>query len=183
MYENIILCRSWEQECLSNNPISCFTMWSNVRKLAGVKQKFTFQPLIHQNQVYESPPEISELLPMPKYQQIPTMIPLPSIISSVKVPLQTSPHIPLLTQTLTEQEVKKTISNCSESSAPGFDKICPLMLHNLHTNAITHFTSLLNHILLSASFPSTWKMVVIIPLLKPLKDTTLPIILFPFSVH
>jgi len=37
-------------------------MWSNLRKLAGVKQKFTFQPLIHQNQVYESPPEIRKLL-------------------------------------------------------------------------------------------------------------------------
>jgi len=39
----------------------------------------------------------------------------------------------------------------------------------------THFTSLLNRILLSASFPSTWKITVIIPLLKPLKDPTLPL--------
>jgi len=45
-----------------NDPVSCSTMWSNMRKLEGVKQKFTLQPLIHQNQVYESPPEISELL-------------------------------------------------------------------------------------------------------------------------
>jgi len=49
------------------------------------------------------------------------------------------------------------------------------MLHKLHTNAITHFTSPLNRILLSSSFPSTWKMAVIIPLLKPLKDPTLPL--------
>jgi len=37
-------------------------MWSDIRKLAGVRQKFTFRPFVHQNQVYKSPPEISELL-------------------------------------------------------------------------------------------------------------------------
>jgi len=55
------------------------------------------------------------------------------------------------------------------------------MSHNLHTNAIIHFTSLLNRILLSASFSSTWKMAVIIPL-KPLKDPTLPLSYHPISL-
>jgi len=54
---------SWKTSVSSiNNPVSCSTMWSNIRKPADVKQNFTFQPLIHQNQVYESPPEISKLL-------------------------------------------------------------------------------------------------------------------------
>jgi len=46
------------------------------------------------------------------------------------------------------------------------------MLLKLHQNAITHFTSLLNRIFLSSEFSSSWKLAVIIPLLKHLKDTS-----------
>jgi len=83
---------------------------------------------------------------------------------------------------ITEHEVIWTISEYSETSAPGFNQISPIMLHNLYPNSISYFTSLLNRILLSSSFPSMWKMAVVVPLLKPLKDPSLPLSYRPISV-
>ena len=92
-------------------------MWSNVRKLAGVKQKFTFQPLIHQNQVYESPSEISELLAN-TYAKISANTNYDSTfidhkVLSENIPLDFSahpspnPNLPY-NHPVTEQEVKQT---------------------------------------------------------------------------
>jgi len=56
------------------------------------------------------------------------------------------------------------------------------MLHNLYANSIAYFTSLLNRIFFSSSFPSIWKMAVIIPILKPLKGPILPLSYRPISL-
>jgi len=56
------------------------------------------------------------------------------------------------------------------------------MLLKLHLNTITHFTSLLNRIFLSSEFPSSWKLAVIIPLLKPFKDPSNPSSYRPISL-
>jgi len=56
------------------------------------------------------------------------------------------------------------------------------MLQNLRHNAIAHFTSLLNRILSSNTYPSIWKTALVIPLLKPLKNPTLPASYRPISL-
>ena len=56
------------------------------------------------------------------------------------------------------------------------------MLLKLHLNAITPFTSRLNRIFPSSEFPSSWKLAVIIPLLKPLKDPSNPLSYRPISL-
>ena len=53
------------------------------------------------------------------------------------------------------------------------DRITPTRLQQRNHNAIAHLTSLLNRISQSFSFPTTWKTT-LIPLLKPLKNPTLP---------
>ena len=75
---------------------------------------------------------------------------------------------------ISENEVIQTIARCSKKSAPGIDQITSTMLQHLHNNAISYFTSLLNRIFFSASFPSPWKIALVFPNLKPLKDPTHP---------
>jgi len=57
-----------------------------------------------------------------------------------------------------------------------------VMLNHLHTNALSHFTHLLDRILSSTTFPSSWKIVLITPILQPHKDTFLPQSYRPISL-
>ena len=83
---------------------------------------------------------------------------------------------------ITENEVQFNIKECSKISAPGYDKIPTVFLQKLHPRAITHFTSLLNQIFHSSTFPSNWKLAIVIPILKPNKDPTLPLFYRPISL-
>jgi len=74
------------------------------------------------------------------------------------------------------------ISKYSITSAPGFDQTSPIMLHKLLPNSSSYFISLLDRILLSSSFPSMWKMTVVVPLLKHLKGPSLSLSYRPISL-
>ena len=174
-----------------NEPVSCSTMWSNIKKLTGNKQKFTFPSLSYNNQTYQTPSEISELLAQ-SYTKIsdndnydPNFITIK--LNSEKKPIKFTTnklkeHSLPYNQPITEKEVSHTITLWSKKSAPGNDQITSTMLQHLHHNTITHLTSLLNRIFFSANFPSQWKNALIIPLLKPLKDPTHPLSYRPISL-
>jgi len=55
-----------------------------------------------------------------------------------------------------ENEVLLTIKQASKNTSPGPDRIPYLLLQKLHPNSITYLTSLLNGILSSSTFPSSW---------------------------
>ena len=61
-----------------------------------------------------------------------------------------------------------------KKSVLGIDQITPNMTQNLQHNAVAHFTSLFNHTLFTIVYPFKWKVAFVIPLLKPLKDSTQP---------
>jgi len=146
-------------------------MWSNIRKLSGVERNFFFQPLTQKDQIYQTPSEISEILAN-NYSKISANSNYDSTFITRKLlaeenSINFSPLLPptnlMYNSPITEHEVISTISKYSKPSAPGFDQISPITLHNLHPNSISYFTSLLNRILLSSpSFPSMWKMTVVV---------------------
>ena len=45
-----------------NRPASCSTMWSDIKKLYGSKQRLSIPTLTHNNQTFHSPSEISNIL-------------------------------------------------------------------------------------------------------------------------
>jgi len=154
------------------------------------KRKFYFQPLTQNDEIYQTPSEISEI-PTNNYSEISANANYDSTFITRKLlaeknSIDFSPQNPstnlMYNSPITELEVISTISKYSKTSAPGFEQISPIMLHNLHLNSISYFTSFLNRILLSSSFPSTWKMAVVVPLLRPLKDPSLPLSYRPISL-
>jgi len=71
---------------------------------------------------------------------------------------------------------------CSKTSAPGIDQITTSMLKHLHQNTISYLTSILNLIFQTGTFPLLWKTALIMPILKPLKDPSLPSSYRPISL-
>jgi len=131
--------------------------------------------------IYQTPSEISEILAN-NYSKISANSNYDSTFITRKLLAEKnssdfSPHYSptnlMYNSPITEHEVISIISEYSKTSIPGFDQISSIMLHNLHLYSICYFTSLLNRILLF-SFPSMWKMAVVVPLLKPLKGPSLP---------
>jgi len=123
------------------------------------------------DQIYRAPSEISEILAN-NYSKITANSNYDSsfIIRKLLAETNSIDFFPLhpLTNFIynsptTEHEVISTNSKYSKTSVLDFDQISPIMLH--HLNSISYFTSLLNRVLLSSSFPSMWKMAVAVPLL------------------
>ena len=159
--------------------------------LAGTKKPFTFQPLIHQNQVFETPSKISELLAKTYAKMSPNSNYDSKFISyklqEEKTPIDFDSSSSSSTDfpynlPISENEVRQTISTRSKKSAPGVDQISPAMLHNLNDKAIIHLTSLFNRVLQTSTFPPMWKIAEVIPLLKPSKDPSLPLSYRPISL-
>jgi hypothetical protein len=78
-------------------------------------------------------------------------------------------------------EVKCKILLLKTRSAPGQDDITPTLLRHLSRKALTHLTTLFNHLLLKGHFPETWKRGKVIPIPKPNKPSTDPTSYRPIS--
>ena len=150
----------------------------------------TTSPLTQQNRLYTSPSEIGEILAQ-NYSNISSNSNYdPPFISQKLLAAKTLYFsIPSTTTSplsynvpISENEVIQTINQCSKASAPSFDQISSMMLQNLHANAISHFTDILNRLFSLGTYPTIWKLAIIIPLLKPLKDPSNPLSYRPISL-
>ena len=64
---------------------------------------------------------------------------------------------------------QRTIATCPKNQFHDLTKLPPACF-----NAVTHLITLLNRILIAASLPSSWRIALVIPLLKPLKNPSHP---------
>jgi len=69
-----------------------------------------------------------------------------------------------------QSAIHKNLKNAS----PGPDKIHASMLKNLHPNSLSYLLSLFNSILLHNSYPPSWKLVIVLAILKPSRDPSHP---------
>jgi hypothetical protein len=86
------------------------------------------------------------------------------------------------TQLTNIYEVKRKILLLKTRSAPGLDDITPTMLRHLSNKALTHLTTVFNHLLLQGHFPEPWKRCKVIPIPKPNKPITDPTSYRPISL-
>jgi len=121
-----------------------------------------------------------------KFPPTPIMTPPSYIIKTKKKrpypDFSTNSHSHPYNQPISENKVRTAIQQCSKKAAPGIDFIMSVGLNHLHTNALSHFTHLLNRILSRITFPSSWKIALIIAILKPHKDPFLPKSYRPLSL-
>ena len=75
--------------------------------------------------------------------------------------------------TFTTDQVIKGISNCSNTKAFGPDKFSIFHLKNLGPKSIEYLTALFNDSVTSCRIPAIWKSSIVIPIPKPVKDSSL----------
>ena len=66
-------------------------------------------------------------------------------------------------------EIWRKILSLKPRSAPGNDKISPILLRHLSTHAVSHLALIFNSIFKLGYFPTIWKAAKVIPILKPKK--------------
>ena len=81
----------------------------------------------------------------------------------------------------TLREVKEALSS-SESTSPGEDNILYGMLKHLPESAKSFLLKILNKIWETGIFPPSWKVAIVVPIKKPLKDPHLPTSYRPISL-
>lgn len=79
-------------------------------------------------------------------------------------------------------EIKSIIKKLPSKKAPGHDNLDNKIIKNLSTKVIVQLMYLINAVLKTNYFPETWKLALIIPIPKPLKDITNPVNYRPISL-
>ena len=75
---------------------------------------------------------------------------------------------------LTQTHFHSAIQNNLRNTSPGPDNIHASMLKNFHPNAFKYRLALFNSILLQGTYPLLWELAIVLAILKPLKDPSLP---------
>jgi potassium voltage-gated channel Eag-related subfamily H protein 8 len=79
------------------------------------------------------------------------------------------------------REFSSSLTKC-KNSAPGFDGVHYEMIKNCNSSALSFFLLIFNEIWHSSCIPAKWKEALIIPILKPNKDSSNPLNYRPISL-
>ncbi|GFT45605.1 RNA-directed DNA polymerase from mobile element jockey [Trichonephila clavipes] len=92
-----------------------------------------------------------------------------------------TPHVQEIEPT-TPTEVLTYVQRLKPRKSPGLDQIFNRMIKNLPLKFLLFITRLINQLFKNNYFPSSWKTAVVIPILKPEKDSALPSNYRPISL-
>jgi len=83
-------------------------------------------------------------------------------------------HVEALNDNFNIYELKQAIKGAKKHSTPGADKIPYELIQNLHKTSLKTLLKIYNTIWNSGNLPTEWKHAIILPILKPSKDPTIP---------
>ncbi|GFT98487.1 RNA-directed DNA polymerase from mobile element jockey [Trichonephila clavipes] len=92
-----------------------------------------------------------------------------------------TPHVQEIEPT-TPTEVLSYVQRLKPRKSPGLDQISNRMIKNLPLKFLLFITLLINQLFKNNYFPNAWKTAVVIPILKPDKDSALPSNYRPISL-
>ncbi|GFX09265.1 probable RNA-directed DNA polymerase from transposon X-element [Trichonephila clavipes] len=92
-----------------------------------------------------------------------------------------TPHVQEIEPT-TPTEVLSYVQRLKPRKSPGLDQISNRMIKNLPLKFLLFITLLINQLFKNNYFPNSWKTAVVIPILKPDKDSALPSNYRPISL-
>jgi len=154
-------------------------MWKDIKRLAGSRSNHTITQLRTDSTTFNNPHDISEILAS-HFSSVsadsnydPSFLSHKSQEESCPISFDSNDSSLPYNSQITLSELLTTIHNLKNSS-PGPDDIHSTMLKNLHPNSLTYLLSLFNSILHQGTYPLYWKLAIILPILKPDKDPSLP---------
>lgn len=169
---------SWQEFVSQINPNTPSTdVWNKIRKIKHSKIVSETSTIIKGQQIITDPKSIAEELAQAfeinasnkKYSE-----------EFLKHKIETeSNHITnnihnnnIINHKITLHEIKLAISKLKTNTSPGPDQIVNEMIKKLPEEAVKHIQKIYNQIWTLNQFPNKWKMVNIIPILKPGKNKT-----------
>lgn len=152
--------KSWRKFCTSISPeTNSSMMWKNIKRFrcafTNSSSTSVSSNLAHQFLDRLAPPSAPEAIHL--YQS-------PYTISTFK-------DWSSLNSQFTLRELKGVLSKVQDST-PGEDGIPYSFLVNLHDSTLSNYLSLINSIFISGNIPFSWKSQVVLPILKPNKDSS-----------
>ncbi len=173
--------QSWRDYISSiNSSTPASLLWTQIRR---INRKCPYDPISAiknaNGELTTSPDSIAETFAEHYYKTTQLNTPVTQIL-----PIHTTdicPHEESLNSPIRLDEVIKAIRH-QKNSAPGPDRIHPMMLKKLSRENYQAITHLFNHIWDKHDFPTQWREAHIIPIKKPNKDKTLPCNYRPISL-
>ncbi|GFX42049.1 RNA-directed DNA polymerase from mobile element jockey [Trichonephila clavipes] len=92
-----------------------------------------------------------------------------------------TPHVQEIEPT-TPTEILSYVQRLKPRKSPGLDQISNRMIKNLPLKFLLFITLLINQLFKNSYFPNSWETAVVIPILKPDKDSALPSNYRPISL-
>ena len=169
--------RSWNSYVAGiNEPVSPSTMWRDIKRLAGKSSFHTISQLKSDSSTLSDPQDISELFAShfaavsadTNYDT--DFLNLKSLAEAYPISFNSENNSLSYNLPITAFELRSTIHKNLRNASPGPDNIHASMLKHLHPNSFVYLLSLFNEILLQGSYPISWKLAIILPILKPSKD-------------
>jgi ribonuclease HI len=178
---------SWRNYVSSiSSTTSSKQVWDKVRRCSGVYPNTQIHILKHNNQTISSVNEIANTIAstlaqisssdnyQPSFKRIKTI--------AEKSPIDFSTNLQLHYNTnFTHFELDRAFKSTHKSSS-GPDNISYAMLKNLSSTSLSNLLLLFNRIWQEHTFPTSWRMAVVIPILKPGKDPTNPLSYRPIAL-
>ena len=173
--------RSWTSYVSGiNKPESLSTtMWKDIKRLSGNSSFHMISQLKTNSQILSSPPDIAELLAK-HFANTSSDNNYDNHFLTHKNQSESTPtnfdtnEDHSYNRPISLPELHLAIHKNLRNASPGPDKIHASMLKNPHPNSLSYLLSLFNTILIQNTYPLPWKLAIILPILKPQKDPSLP---------
>ncbi|GFW54581.1 probable RNA-directed DNA polymerase from transposon X-element [Trichonephila clavipes] len=161
-------------------------LWKKVKAANGIYREFSFPILQTSDSVFSSPDEIANIL-CETFQSVSSAASYNSRFLEIKRQSERTP-INFSTRSFfpyncdfTITELQKALIQAHNTS-PGPDGVTYAMLRHLHPNSQANTLFLFNRVWKEHCFPSSWKEVIVIPILKPGKVATDPLSYHPIAL-
>jgi ribonuclease HI len=184
---------SWQKYCSEfNDQTKLGAVWSLARKMNGVASYSSIPTLKDHGVLAESNKEKADMLANSYANTSNTNNYSEKFLDHLKdYKFETNPknidnknnsEIETLNEMFNLNELKEAIRSAKNNKSPGDDKIPYELLKNLHKNALDTLLSFYNQIWSNGNLPTDWHHAIILPLLKPTKDASVPDSYRPISL-
>lgn len=172
--------QSWQKYITKINPDTpSKNIWERISKIAGKNILRQTTTITKNNQIYTKPQDIVNVIAdtfeenSSNKHYSATFLQHKTQVEERATQIENDNNHPL-NQPFNMWELNSTIKNLKLNKTPGPDQIHNEMIIHLPERIRMLLLNIYNHIWFHHVFPKTWKEAIIIPILKPNKDQTLP---------